>query len=352
MRRQPPPSGPARCPRSGAWGSDTARSWLGRQRPVVAAGAVDHVGQRRAVRWRRSAAANEAPGLGLQAVRHGSASRPSRPSSPHTAASPFTHSALTSTGLPGPGGDRPAVDPGVHPRQSPALGALGEQPVGGVDPDPEAGAGDVVVHDAESGRRPARRPGRGRRSPRRGDRARGGTTASRRPCCTRCRRRRRCWPASPRTARPAAADEQLAALVGPAGRERAGPRRRSSCRGTSRRTTGSRRRPSVRPRPAGRRPRPAARRRRQSARCPPAGPPPRPVCVRRPRCWPQAAAATPGRRPRPSTSVVRPRARARPRSGRRTRDPRPRSGPGRPPPGPGHPGTRLPRGSKPGPRTR
>ena len=50
-------------------------------------------------------------------------------------------------------GDGNAVDPGVHPGQRPAFGTLPEQAVGGVDADPEPRSLEVVVDDLADDRR-------------------------------------------------------------------------------------------------------------------------------------------------------------------------------------------------------
>ena len=143
--------------------------------------------------------------------------------------------------------DRHAVDAGVHPRQRPAVGALPQQPVGGVDGDAVARAVEVVLDDLLQHRRELVAEVVVAGDRRRGGRRRGRTRACRRPCCTRASRCRRCSRASPRRrSRPTCAAPRGPRRRG-SSRGRA-PRRRSSGRATTRRTTDSRR-----PRSGGRR---------------------------------------------------------------------------------------------------
>ena len=155
-----------------------------------------------------------------------------------SAASPLIHSALISTALPGRGVTAMPVDHRVHPGQRLALGALGEQPVGRVDPDAVAGAGQVrgdhavervdqlggQVVVAGDGEVPVDRVQEPQRRV-------GGVVL-------RAARCRPCWRASPPRAWPRSA-RSSAAPPRPGRWSGTGPRRRSSCRATTRRTTGS-----------------------------------------------------------------------------------------------------------------
>ena len=123
-------------------------------------------------------------------------------------------------GLAGPRGHRHAVRPGRPSRSARAGGALGEQPVGRVDPDAVPGArpGARRPRVAAAGSSSAARSASPVAVTCRLDRVQEPQRARRR-CCTRSGRCRRCWRASPRTASPAYAAQQLPALVGPAGGE-------------------------------------------------------------------------------------------------------------------------------------
>ena len=134
---------------------------------------------------------------------------------------------------------RRAVDARVHPGERPALLALPQEAVGGSTPMPKrVPRGGGPRSPRAQGRAPRR--GRRRRRPRRAARERARTKGCRRPCCTRVSRCRPCSRASLPRPSPPRDGAPLDPPRGDRSRGRA-PRTTSSGRGTTRRTTGSRR---------------------------------------------------------------------------------------------------------------